>query len=87
MTNVSGLTQAQLDEHFLRHSFEVARRSMSNGNHPFGAILVDYARQVLIETENGFMPALSRASTSSSAGRHQRRGWPGPVSCKASPGH
>jgi tRNA(Arg) A34 adenosine deaminase TadA len=57
MTNVEGLTQAQLDEHFLRHSFDVARRSMTNGNHPFGAILVDRNREVLIETENGYMPA------------------------------
>ena len=57
MTNVEGLTQAQLDQHFLRHSFDVARRSMTNGNHPFGAILVGQNRKVLIETENGYMPA------------------------------
>jgi tRNA(Arg) A34 adenosine deaminase TadA len=57
MKDVEGLTQAQLDEHFLRHSFEVARRSMRNGNHPFAAILVDRNRNVLIETENGYMPA------------------------------
>jgi tRNA(Arg) A34 adenosine deaminase TadA len=57
MSDLDGLTQAQLDEHFLRHSFDVARRSMSNGNHPFGAILVDQSRQVLIESENGYMPA------------------------------
>jgi tRNA(Arg) A34 adenosine deaminase TadA len=57
MSDLDGLTQAQLDEHFLQHSFDVARRSMSNGNHPFGAILVDQSRQVLIESENGYMPA------------------------------
>jgi len=57
MADVEGLTQAQLDQHFLRHSFDVARRSMTNGNHPFGAILVDRNRKVLIETENGYMPA------------------------------
>jgi tRNA(Arg) A34 adenosine deaminase TadA len=57
MSDVAGLTQAQLDEHFLRHSFEVARRSISNGNHPFGAILVDRSCKILIETENGYMPA------------------------------
>ncbi len=45
------------DEHFLRRSFDVARRAMSHGNHPFGAILVDENRNVLIETENGYMPA------------------------------
>src|ERR1700758_51769 len=44
------------DEHFLRQSFEVARRSMTHGNHPFGAILVDADGNVLIEAENGFMP-------------------------------
>jgi tRNA(Arg) A34 adenosine deaminase TadA len=57
MTNVEGLTQAQLDEHFLRRSFDVARSSMGNGNHPFGAVLVDRNRKILIETENGYMPA------------------------------
>jgi tRNA(Arg) A34 adenosine deaminase TadA len=57
MNDVEGLTQAQLDEHFLRRSFDVARRSMTNGNHPFGAILVDRNRKVLIETENGYMPS------------------------------
>jgi len=45
------------DEHFLRRSFDVARRAMSHGNHPFGAILVDENRNILIETENGYMPA------------------------------
>src|SRR5205809_36617 len=41
----------------LRRSFEVARRAMNHGNHPFGAILVDASRKVLIETENGYMPS------------------------------
>src|SRR5215470_11536363 len=45
------------DEHFLRRSFEVARRSMTHGNHPFGAILVDDGGRVLLEAENGYMPA------------------------------
>lgn len=57
MMDVGGLTQAQVDEHFVRHSFDVARRSKSNGNHPFGAVLVDRHREVLIETQNGYMPA------------------------------
>ena len=51
------MTTSELDEHFLRRSFDVARRSMTHGNHPFGAILVDESRNVLIETENGYMPA------------------------------
>jgi tRNA(Arg) A34 adenosine deaminase TadA len=42
---------------FLRRSFEVARRSATHGNHPFGAILVDQDGKVLIEAENGYMPA------------------------------
>jgi tRNA(Arg) A34 adenosine deaminase TadA len=45
------------DARFLRRAFEVARRSMTHGNHPFGAILVDDTDAVLIETENGYMPA------------------------------
>jgi tRNA(Arg) A34 adenosine deaminase TadA len=57
MSDVEGLTQSQLDEHFLRHSFDVARQSMTNGNHPFGAILVDRDQKILLETENGYMPA------------------------------
>jgi tRNA(Arg) A34 adenosine deaminase TadA len=57
MSDVAGLTQAQLDEHFLRRSFDVARRAMGNGNHPFGAVLVDRDRKVLCEAENGYMPA------------------------------
>src|ERR1700761_7826175 len=41
---------------FLRRTFEVARRAHTHGNHPFGAILVDAAGEVLMETENGYMP-------------------------------
>jgi tRNA(Arg) A34 adenosine deaminase TadA len=47
----------QLDhEAFLRRSFDVARRARNHGNHPFGAILVGETGDVLIETENGFLP-------------------------------
>jgi tRNA(Arg) A34 adenosine deaminase TadA len=55
--DIEALTQAQWDEHFLRHAFDVARRSIASGNHPFGAILVDRNPKVLIETENGYMPS------------------------------
>jgi tRNA(Arg) A34 adenosine deaminase TadA len=41
---------------FLRRSFDVARRARMHGNHPFGAILVSAAGEVLIEMENGFLP-------------------------------
>ena len=57
MDSISKMSTSELDEHFLRHSFDVARRALTHGNHPFGAILVDRNRNVLIETENGYMPA------------------------------
>ena len=58
MRDLADLDTPELDEHFLRRSFEVARRAMTHGNHPFGAILVDQDRNVvLIEAENGYMPA------------------------------
>jgi tRNA(Arg) A34 adenosine deaminase TadA len=47
---------SERDAHFLRLSFEVARRAMTHGNHPFGAVLVDHAGNVLLEAENGYMP-------------------------------
>jgi tRNA(Arg) A34 adenosine deaminase TadA len=43
-------------EKFLRRSFDAARRAHANGNHPFGAILVSAAGEVLIEAENGYLP-------------------------------
>src|ERR1700737_1905301 len=57
MDSISNMRTSELDEHFLRRSFEVARRALTHGNHPFGAILVDQNRNVLIEAENGYMPA------------------------------
>jgi tRNA(Arg) A34 adenosine deaminase TadA len=46
----------EADEKFLKRSFDVARRAMAHGNHPFGAILVDQHGSVLIEQENSFLP-------------------------------
>ncbi len=40
------------DEKFLRLAIKVARRSRDNGNHPFGAILVDTDGSIIVETEN-----------------------------------
>jgi tRNA(Arg) A34 adenosine deaminase TadA len=57
MTNVPDLSGSERDEDFLRRSFDVARRAVTHGNHPFGAILVDQNGDVLIEMENGYMPA------------------------------
>jgi tRNA(Arg) A34 adenosine deaminase TadA len=51
------MTTSELDELFLRRSFEVARRAVAHGNHPFGAVLVDRAGHVLIEAENRYMPS------------------------------
>jgi tRNA(Arg) A34 adenosine deaminase TadA len=53
----SPLSAAELDEFFLRRSFDVARRALTHGNHPFGAILVDRKHTVLLEAENGYMPS------------------------------
>jgi tRNA(Arg) A34 adenosine deaminase TadA len=57
MSDISQSSVAELDELFLRRAFDVARRALTHGNHPFGAILVDRNRNVLIEAENGYMPA------------------------------
>jgi tRNA(Arg) A34 adenosine deaminase TadA len=57
MNDISDLNASGLDEHFLRRSFDLARRAITRGNHPFGAVLVDRNRNVLIEAENGYMPA------------------------------
>jgi tRNA(Arg) A34 adenosine deaminase TadA len=57
MNDIADLSPSKRDEHFLRRSFDVARRAVAHGNHPFGAILVDQNRNILIEVENGYMPA------------------------------
>jgi len=44
------------DETFLRRSFAVAEHARRRGNHPFGAILVDGAGEILLEVENGYLP-------------------------------
>ena len=51
------VSSSERDEHFLRLSFDVARRALAHGNHPFGSILVDKEGKILIESENGFMPS------------------------------
>ncbi|MGO1080153.1 nucleoside deaminase [Inquilinus sp. CA228] len=40
------------DETYLRHALAVARRAREKGNHPFGAVLVGPAGEVLLEGEN-----------------------------------
>ena len=44
------------DERHLRACFEVARRARAHGNHPFGALLVGPGGEVLLESENGYLP-------------------------------
>ena len=44
------------DDKLLRRSFEVARNATKNGNHPFGAVLVDADGTVLLDGENSFNP-------------------------------
>jgi len=43
------------DEKYLRKAFDVARRARAEGQHPFGAILVDAAGTVLMEQGNAFL--------------------------------
>jgi tRNA(Arg) A34 adenosine deaminase TadA len=57
MVELSTLSAAERDAHFLRRSFEVARRAITHGNHPFGALLVDADGNVLIEAENRYLPS------------------------------
>ena len=40
------------DLRFIRASIEVAQKARDNGNHPFGALLVDEQGQILLEAEN-----------------------------------
>jgi tRNA(Arg) A34 adenosine deaminase TadA len=42
----------ETDLKFLQRAIDVSRRSRANGNHPFGAILVSSAGEVLLEAEN-----------------------------------
>jgi tRNA(Arg) A34 adenosine deaminase TadA len=56
MANLSALSPSERDTHFLRRSFDVARRAIAHGNHPFGAVLVDRNSHLLLEAENGYMP-------------------------------
>lgn len=50
------------DEAMLRRSFDVARRAREHGNHPFGAILVGPKGEVLMESENGYLPGRDRTA-------------------------
>jgi tRNA(Arg) A34 adenosine deaminase TadA len=57
MADIAAPGTDECDEYFLRRSFDVARRSLTHGNHPFGAILIGGDGKLLLEAENGYMPA------------------------------
>jgi tRNA(Arg) A34 adenosine deaminase TadA len=40
------------DQTYIRTAIQIARRARENGNHPFGALLVDAQGQILLEAEN-----------------------------------
>jgi tRNA(Arg) A34 adenosine deaminase TadA len=42
----------QRDDRHLLAAIELARRARENGNHPFGALLVDAAGEIVLEAEN-----------------------------------
>jgi tRNA(Arg) A34 adenosine deaminase TadA len=44
------------DESGLRLAFAVAAKAHEHGNHPFGCVLVGPKGEILLETENGYMP-------------------------------
>ena len=44
------------DQALLRRCLDVARRAREHGQHPFGAILVGPSGEVLLESENGYLP-------------------------------
>jgi tRNA(Arg) A34 adenosine deaminase TadA len=50
------LMPSDREAEMLRRSFDVALRARRHGNHPFGAILVSAAGDVLLEAENGYLP-------------------------------
>ena len=40
------------DEELIRRAIKIAQQSRDNGNHPFGALLVDEQGEILLEAEN-----------------------------------
>jgi tRNA(Arg) A34 adenosine deaminase TadA len=40
------------DTALIRRAFEIARRAVNHGNHPFGALLADAAGKIVLESEN-----------------------------------
>ena len=40
------------DQKYIRSSINVAQKARDNGNHPFGAILVDEKGEIVLKAEN-----------------------------------
>ena len=52
MTTAADRTNMRNDIDFLRRAIEVSRSARANGNHPFGAILVNGDGEIVLEAEN-----------------------------------
>jgi tRNA(Arg) A34 adenosine deaminase TadA len=52
MVYEKGMLMEGDDLHILRRAIAIAQRARDQGNHPFGALLVDADQQVLLEAEN-----------------------------------
>jgi tRNA(Arg) A34 adenosine deaminase TadA len=48
------ITSSDRDKTLLRRTFDIARQSRANGDHPFGALLADANGKILMEQGNGF---------------------------------
>jgi tRNA(Arg) A34 adenosine deaminase TadA len=46
------MENSALDEKYLRRAIAISQRSKTNGNHPFGALLLSADHEVLLEAEN-----------------------------------
>ena len=49
-------TSSEQDKKFLRHCIELSRRVRDSGKHPFAAIVVDAAGQIIAEAGNDSLP-------------------------------
>jgi len=48
------VTSSDRDMALLRRTFDIARQSRANGDHPFGALLADANGEIIMEQGNGF---------------------------------
>lgn len=50
----SKMFSKEQDQAFLRAAIEVSRKSVENGNHPFGCVLVHESGQIVLESQNNY---------------------------------